>query len=76
MLTQLAKSIAAVLVGSKLLSRWGVGVGGSNGYKANLSPDGAGAGLSLATTIKLFLSFLIMLRVNLFKYQKTVAELC
>ena len=75
-LTQLAKTVTAVLVGSKLLSRWGVWVGGSNGNKANLSPDGAGAGLSLATTINLFLSFLIMLRVNLFKYQKTVAELC
>ena len=75
MLTPLAKAVPAVLVGSKLLSQWGGWVE-SNGNKANLNPVGAGAGLSLATTIKLFLPFLIMLRVNLFKYQKTVAELC
>ena len=56
MLTQLAKTVTAVLVGSKLLSRWGGWVE-SNGNKVNLNPVGAGAGLSLATTIKLFVTF-------------------
>ena len=50
MLPQLAEVVAAVLVGSKLLSRWWVG--GSNGNKANLSPARAGTGLSLAITMK------------------------
>ena len=50
MLPQLAEVVAAVLVGSKLLSRWWVG--GSNGNKANLSPARAGTGLSLAKKLK------------------------
>ena len=52
MLTPLAKDVPAVLVGSKLLTRWGGWVGGSNGNKANLSPARAGTGLSLAITMK------------------------